>query len=106
MNETTKYGLFFVGGVIVGALGAVARTRGQLAVKPLAPHLRRSGLDLRAKRLAGGAGGQAAVADVVEAEVKAQERKLEMEAKEAAAATAATETPAAPAAEEMKPAAA
>ena len=39
MNETTKYGLFFVGGVIVGALGAVALTRGKLDVKPLATNL-------------------------------------------------------------------
>ena len=34
MNETTKYGLFFLGGVVLGALGAVAVTRGKLDVKP------------------------------------------------------------------------
>ena len=86
MNETTKYGLFFVGGVIVGALGAVALTRGKLDV------------------MAGVEGVKEDLADVVaEAEVKAQEKKLQKEAQEAAAAT---ETPAAPAAEEMKPAAA
>ena len=35
MTETTKYGLFFLGGVIVGAVGAVALTKGKLDVKPL-----------------------------------------------------------------------
>ena len=39
MNETTKYGLFFLGGVVLGALGAVAVTRGKLDVKPLATDL-------------------------------------------------------------------
>ena len=102
MNETTKYGLFFVGGVIVGALGAVALTRGKLDVKPLATNLLSSGMDLRDKIMAGVEGVKEDLADVVaEAEVKAQEKKLQKEAQEAAAAT---ETPAAPAAEEMKPA--
>lgn len=104
MNETTKYGLFFVGGVIVGALGAVALTRGKLDVKPLATNLLSSGMDLRDKIMAGVEGVKEDLADVVaEAEVKAQEKKLQKEAQEAAAAT---ETPAAPASEEMKPAAA
>ena len=103
MNETTKYGLFFVGGVIVGALGAVALTRGKLDVKPLATNLLSSGMDLRDKIMAGVEGVKEDLADVVaEAEVKAQEKKLQKEAQEAAA----TETPATPAAEEMKPAAA
>lgn len=98
MNETTKYGLFFVGGVIVGALGAVALTRGKLDVKPLATNLLSSGIDLRDKIMAGVEGVKEDLADVVaEAEVKAQEKKLQKEAQEAAAAT---ETPAAPAAEE------
>lgn len=104
MNETTKYGLFFVGGVIVGALGAVALTRGKLDVKPLATNLLSSGMDLRDKIMAGVEGVKEDLADVVaEAEVKAQEKKLQKEAQEAAAAT---ETPAAPASKEMKPAAA
>ncbi len=103
MNETTKYGLFFVGGVIVGALGAVALTRGKLDVKPLATNLLSSGMDLRDKIMAGVEGVKEDLADVVaEAEVKAQEKKLQKEAQEAAAAT---ETPVAPA-PEAKPAAA
>lgn len=103
MNETTKYGLFFAGGVIVGALGAMALTRGKLDVKPLATNLLSSGMDLRDKIMAGVVGVKEDLADVVaEAEVKAQERRLEKEAKEAAAST---QVPVAPA-EEVKPAAA
>lgn len=83
MNETTKYGLFFLGGVVVGALGAVALTRGKLDVKPLATDLLSSGMDLRDKLMAGVEGVKEDLADVVaEAEVKAQERKLEKEARE------------------------
>ena len=52
MNQNVKYGLFFLGGVALGALGAVAITRGKLDVKPLATSLLSSGLDLkRPKRL-------------------------------------------------------
>ena len=77
MNETTKYGLFFVGGVIVGALGAVALTRGKLDVKPLATNLLSSGMDLRDKIMAGVEGVKEDLADVVaEAEVKAQEKEI------------------------------
>ena len=59
-------------------------------------------MDLRDKIMAGVEGVKEDLADVVaEAEVKAQEKKLQKEAQEAAA----TETPAAPA-PEAKPAAA
>ena len=72
MNNTTKYGLFFLGGVVVGALGAVAITRGKLNVKPLAADLLSTGL-------------KEDLADVMaEAEVKSQERKLAKEALESA----------------------
>ena len=84
MTETTKYGLFFLGGVIVGAVGAVALTKGKLDVKPLATDLLSTGLDLRDKVMAGVEGVKEDLADVMaEAEVKAQERKLAKEAKEA-----------------------
>ena len=53
MNETTKYGLFFLGGVVLGALGAVAVTRGKLDVKPLATDLLSAGIDLKEKALGG-----------------------------------------------------
>lgn len=89
MNETTKYGLFFVGGVLVGALGAVALTRGKLDVKPLATELLSSGIDLKDKLMAGVDGVREDLADVMaEAEVKAQERRA---AKEAAAEAAVAE---------------
>ena len=85
MNNTTKYGLFFLGGVVVGALGAVAITRGKLNVKPLAADLLSTGLDLRDKVMAGVEGVKEDLADVMaEAEVKSQERKLDKEALESA----------------------
>lgn len=90
MNNTTKYGLFFLGGVVVGALGAVAITRGKLNVKPLAADLLSTGLDLRDKVMAGVEGVKEDLADVMaEAEVKSQERKL---AKEALESTKSNET--------------
>lgn len=85
MNNTTKYGLFFLGGVVVGALGAVAITRGKLNVKPLAADLLSTGLDLRDKVMAGVEGVKEDLADVMaEAEVKSQEHKLAKEALESA----------------------
>lgn len=85
MNNTTKYGLFFLGGVVVGALGAVAITRGKLNVKPLAADLLSTGLDFRDKVMAGVEGVKEDLADVMaEAEVKSQERKLAKETLESA----------------------
>lgn len=90
MNNTTKYGIFFLGGVVVGALGAVAITRGKLNVKPLAADLLSTGLDLRDKVMAGVEGVKEDLADVMaEAEVKSQDRKL---AKEALESTKSDET--------------
>lgn len=90
MNNSTKYGLFFLGGVVVGALGAVAITRGKLNVKPFAADLLSTGLDLRDKVMAGVEGVKEDLADVMaEAEVKSQERKL---AKEALESTKSDET--------------
>ena len=76
MNETTKYGLIFLGGVVVGALGACAISRGKLNIKPLAADLVSGGLELREKALAAVEGVKEDLADVVaEAQVKAQERR-------------------------------
>lgn len=47
MNETFKYALFFMGGVAVGAIGAVAVSRGKLDVKPLAADLLSRGMDVK-----------------------------------------------------------
>ena len=90
MNETTKYGLIFLGGVVVGALGACAISRGKLNIKPLAADLVSGGLELREKALAAVEGVKEDLADVVaEAKVKAQERREAAELREAAAAEAA-----------------
>ena len=39
MNENLKYGLFFLGGAALGAIGAVAVSRGKLDLKPFAAAL-------------------------------------------------------------------
>ena len=104
MNETTKYGLYFLGGVVVGALGAVALTRGKLDVKPLATNILSTGMDLRDKVMGGVEGVKEDLADVMaEAEVKSQERKLAKEAAEAAQ-TEAAQGPATEVAEAAQPA--
>ena len=35
MNENMKYGLFFLGGLALGAIGAVAVSKGKLDLKPM-----------------------------------------------------------------------
>ncbi len=47
MNENLKYGLFFLGGVALGALGAVAVSKGKLDIKPLATDLLSRGMDVK-----------------------------------------------------------
>lgn len=87
MNETTKYGLIFLGGLVVGALGAVAVSRGKLNVKPLASELLSGGMQLRDKIMSGVEGVKEDLEDVVaEAQVKAAERRQAKEVAEAAQA--------------------
>lgn len=110
MNETTKYGLIFAGGVLVGALGAVALTRGKLDVKPLATNLLSAGIDLREKLMAGVDGVREDLADVMaEAQVKSQERRMAQEAAaemdEANAAEQSEKNSVEPVAAQVKPAA-
>ena len=72
MNNYTKYGLIFLGGVALGALGAMAISRGRVqGVKPLATDLVAGGIALRDKLMA-------------EAQLKNQEKKTAQEAQEAA----------------------
>lgn len=93
----------FLGGVLVGALGAVAITRGKLDVKPLAADLLAGGMNLRDKAMNAVESVKEDLADVVaEAQVKAQERNAAAaeepkaeEAKEAAAPAAVNPAPAA-----------
>lgn len=85
MDNTTKYGLFFLGGLVVGALGAMAVTRGKLEIKPLAADLISGGMELRDKVMAGVESVKEDIEDVVaEAQVKAEERRQSQEAKQAA----------------------
>lgn len=52
MNENMKYGLFFLGGLALGALGTVAVSKGKLDVKPLATDLLSRGMDIKEAVLA------------------------------------------------------
>lgn len=47
MNENMKYGLFFLGGLALGANGTVAVSRGKLDIKPLAADLLSRGMDVK-----------------------------------------------------------
>ena len=42
-----KFGLFFLGGIALGALGAVAVSRGKLDLKPVAANLISRGIDAK-----------------------------------------------------------
>ena len=47
MNDGLKFGLYFLGGVVVGALGAVALGKGKLDFKPVAADLLSRGMDVK-----------------------------------------------------------
>ena len=47
MNDYTKFGLFFLGGIAIGALGAVAVSKGKLDLKSLATDLLSRGMDMK-----------------------------------------------------------
>lgn len=47
MNDGWKFGLWFLGGVAVGALGAVAVSKGKLDFKPVAADLLSRGIDVK-----------------------------------------------------------
>ena len=47
VNSVFKYGLVFLGGLVVGALGATAAKRGSLNLKPLATDLISRGMDVK-----------------------------------------------------------
>ncbi len=85
MNESVKCGLFFVGGLVVGALGAAAISRGDLKnVKPVLSDLLVQGMELKDKVMAGVEGIKEDVTDVVaEAQVKSEQRKAAAEQAEA-----------------------
>ena len=47
MNSVFKYGLVFLGGLVVGALGTAAAKRGSLNLKPLATDIISRGMDVK-----------------------------------------------------------
>lgn len=76
MNNYTKYGLIFLGGVALGALGAMAISRGRVqGVKPLATDLVAGGIALRDKLMAVAEGVKEDIEDVVaEAQLKIRKK--------------------------------
>ena len=47
MNDGLKFGLWFLGGVALGALGTVALSKGKLDIKPVAADLLSRGMDVK-----------------------------------------------------------
>lgn len=47
LSGGAKLGLFFLGGLAVGALGAIALSRGKLDIKPLASEIVSRGMDVK-----------------------------------------------------------
>jgi hypothetical protein len=81
MNNNLKYGLFFLGGVALGAIGAVAVSRGKLDLKPLATDLISRGLEVKDAVLAKADAVREDVEDMVaEARAVSEQRKAQPEA--------------------------
>lgn len=84
MNANVKYGLFFLGGVALGAVGAVAISRGKLDVKPLVTDLISRGLDAKDAVMAKVETAKENMEDLMaEARHEAEARKEAKEAPEA-----------------------
>ncbi len=84
MNENMKYALFLLGGIAVGALGAVAVSKGKLDLKPLATDLISRGLDVKDAVLAKMETAKEDMDDLVaEARFAAEQRKETKESVEA-----------------------
>lgn len=85
MNENFKYGLFFLGGVALGAVGAVAVSRGKLDLKPFATELVSRGLDARDALMAKAETVRENVEDMVaEAQAVSEQRRARREEAEEA----------------------
>lgn len=84
MNEGIKYGLYFLGGLAVGVLGAVAVSRGKLDFKPLASDLLSRGMDVKDALLSKVEALKEDAEDLTaEARMKAEQRKASQNAAEA-----------------------
>ena len=80
MNENLKYGLLFLGGAALGAIGAVAVSRGKLDLKPFAAELVSRGLDVRDALLAKAETVRENMEDVVaEAQAVSEQRRARSE---------------------------
>lgn len=80
MNNNLKYGLFFLGGVALGAIGAVAVSRGKLDLKPLATDLISRGLEVKDAVLAKADAVREDVEDMMaEARAASEQRKAHPE---------------------------
>lgn len=76
MNSVFKYGLVFLGGLVVGALGAAAVKRGSLDLKPLATDLISRGMDVKDALLSKVEAVKEDMQDLAaEARAKAEERR-------------------------------
>lgn len=84
MNEGLKYGLWFLGGVTLGVIGAVAVSRGKLDFKPLATDLLSRGMDVKDALLSKVESLKEDVEDLTaEARLAAEKRKTTKEPAEA-----------------------
>ncbi len=81
MNENMKYGLFFLGGLALGAIGAVAVSRGKLDIKPLATDLLSRGMDVKDAMLSKVETVKENVEDMMEEARHAAEQRREAEDK-------------------------
>ncbi len=79
-NDYVKFGLFFLGGVALGALGAVAVTKGDVKIKPLVADALSRGLEIKDALLAKVETVKEDVDDMVaEARQAAEDRKVAAE---------------------------
>jgi len=80
MNTNLKYGLFFLGGIALGAIGACAVSRGKLDLKPLATDLISRGLEVKDAVLAKADAVREDVEDMMaEARAASEQRKAHPE---------------------------
>lgn len=76
MNSVFKYGLIFLGGLVVGALGTAAAKRGSLNLKPLATDIISRGMDVKDALLSKMEAVKEDMQDLAaEARAKAEDRK-------------------------------
>lgn len=82
MNENLKYGLIFLGGLAAGALGAVAVSRGNVNLRPIAADLLSRGMNVKDCMMSKMETVKEEVEDLVaEAQHAAEKRKEQQETK-------------------------